>query len=101
MPARKFSKQTPEQILKHLKHFLRDDCRYRLYIDSIGVHFRIDEQFSTGRKQDRARPKDWEDLSKKQKKKCAAKKSRSNPKIRTRKMGRTVSLKGWGEAKKK
>ncbi len=94
MPAKRFSNQKPEQILKHLQKIMKDDCSYNLYVDPLGVSFRIHEHTGGKKKTDRVRPKDWDTMSKSQKRKKAAKKPRSSSKIRSRKMGRTVNLKG-------
>jgi hypothetical protein len=101
MPAKRFSNQTPEQIIKHLAHFLKYKTNYNLYVDPLGVSFRIEEHVEKGSGSRKERPRDWHALSKGKKRRTATKKHRATPKIRSRKMGRTVNLKGWGEAKKK
>ncbi|MFH1402788.1 MAG: hypothetical protein ABIH11_00790 [Candidatus Altiarchaeota archaeon] len=94
MPAKRFSNQTPEQILRHLTRLLKDNYNYNLYVDPLEVGFMISESTSGTKKQDRKRPKDWDSLSKKQKRRKAAIKPRASSKIRGRKQGRTVNLKG-------
>jgi len=94
MPPKRFSNQTPEQIISHLSHFLRNNTLYSLYIDPLGVYFSINECHGGPRRQEVSLPKDWHQMSDKERRDYRNKKRRNNPKIRNVKKGRTVSLKG-------
>jgi len=93
MPPKRFSNQTPEQIVGHLSHFLKRNIMYNLYIDPLGVYYSITEARG-GQKQDFELPKDWHQMSNREKREFRQKKRRVNPKIRNVKKGRTVNLKG-------
>jgi len=94
MPPKKFSNQTSEQIISHLSHFLRSNSMYNLYIDPLGVYYSINEARGGQRKQEVQLPKDWSQMSDRERREYRNKKRRINPKIRSVKKGRTVSLKG-------
>jgi len=98
--SKRFSNQTPEQILKHLKHFLDESVTYDLYIDTLNVNFFIRESIKKRKRgkisEKKKKLKELQknkNLSKRQRKLIATKK-RTRPKIRSVKKGRTVILKG-------
>ena len=97
MPAARFSNQTAEQVLKHLAHFLKPNVSYNLSVDPLAVSYRIEESVHRDPRKIRQRPKDWHELTKRQKREKATKRYRENPKIRSRKLGRTINLSGWGQ----
>ncbi|MCX6695347.1 MAG: hypothetical protein NTU61_03540 [Candidatus Altiarchaeota archaeon] len=94
MPPKKFSNQNPEQIISHLANFLKDNNMYNLYIDPLGVFFSINEARGGQRKQEVPLPRDWHQMSERERREYRNKKRRVSPKIRSVKKGRTVSLKG-------
>jgi len=94
MPEKRFSNQTPEQIISHLSHFLRYNTSYNLFIDPLGIYYEIKESQGNVRKQEIQLPKDWHQMSRKQRRDYRNKKRRVMPKIRNAKKGRTVNLKG-------
>ena len=93
MPPKRFSNQTPEQIVSHLTHFLKNNLMYNLYIDPLGVYYRIDEARG-GQKERFELPGNWHQMSNREKREFRQKKRRIMPKIRNVKKGRTVNLKG-------
>ena len=93
MPEKRFSNQTPEQIISHLTFFLRNNMNYNLYIDPLGIYYEIKEARG-GVKQDMQLPANWNQMSQKECRDYRHKKRRGHAKIRSVKKGRTVSLKG-------
>lgn len=98
--GKKFSNQTPEQVISHLCHLLGYDTKYDLSVDPFGVYFVIREcsRQSRGSKKQGSDKRDrirGEHSSMKPRQiKLSNTKKRINPKIRSVKKGRTVPLKG-------
>lgn len=91
-----FGNQDVEQIISHLRHFLRNNLKYNLKIDPMGVHFEIDEAIV---KEQRVTNRDQFSselggMSRKQRRLFNLKRRRSRPKLRSVKKGRTVPLRG-------
>jgi len=94
--GKRFSNQTAEEIIRHIRHFLSGQNTYNLSIDPLCIHFTINESTRPPKKvSDKRRllREEHKDLSK-GKRRLAGTKKRTKPKIRTVKKGRTVSLKG-------
>ena len=94
---KRFRNQSSVQILKHLSHLLSSNANYSLYVDPLGVYFEVRE--SRGRRKKRVSSKKQMIKSeqsgmKPRQKKLSNTKKRINPKIRSVKKGRTVTLKG-------
>lgn len=98
MGPRRFSNQTVEQILKHLGNFLDVTSAYDLQIDPLGIYFSIRESTrhrrSKGRSEKREKIRGQQDCMTKRERKLSNTKKRTQPKIRSVKKGRTVTLKG-------
>jgi len=95
----KFSRQTPEEIIKHLAHLLSYDTLYNLRVDPLRTHFYISEAVNKrrGKKGLSAKEKKYLEEVKNERprtRRLAATKKRTKPKIRSVKKGRTVVLKG-------
>jgi len=96
MSGKFFGNQDHEQIIGHLKNFLRDGVRYNLSIDGLGIHFEIKEAIQHERRMTNSElfKNELSGMSKKERKEFNLKRRRMRPKIRSVKKGRTVSLKG-------
>ncbi|MFC2154038.1 hypothetical protein ACFLRC_00965 [Candidatus Altiarchaeota archaeon] len=99
MPGEKrFSNQTPDQIIKHLSNLLSTDTSYSLRVDPLGVYFEIKESRGGRKKKKlsdkRAKIKSEQGKMSPRQRKLSNTKKRINPKIRSVKKGRTVTLKG-------
>jgi len=96
MGSKFFSNQDSEQILAHLRNFLRKGLKYNLRIDPLGIHFEINEAVYRGERvtnQDQF-SNELHQMSNKQRRLFNLKRRRSKPKLRSVKKGRTVSLRG-------
>lgn len=93
---KRFGNQTPEQIIKHLCHYLGYNARYNLTIDPLEVHFVITESMGSkkGLSDKRRRIREEQRGKSKKYRKMLGTKKRTRPKIRSVKKGRTVELKG-------
>jgi hypothetical protein len=96
MGSKYFGNQEKEQIIAHIKSFLRPGLRYNLKIDPLGIHFEI---FEAVRREERKTNREQfghevRDMTQKERRRFNLKRRRTNPKIRSVKRGRTVSLKG-------
>ncbi|MFH0860464.1 MAG: hypothetical protein V1921_04635 [Candidatus Altiarchaeota archaeon] len=96
MSGKFFRNQTSEEIIKHLAHFLGCDSKYDLFIDPLGVYFRIVESHRTGggpsHKRELMRQR-REGMTRGERKRIGSRKM-TRPKIRSVKKYRTVNLKG-------
>lgn len=96
MNGRFFGNQTAEQILSHLRNLLRNNLKYNLKADPLGIHFEIDEAIQhDGRITNRDQfGREFEGMSGKQRRLFNLKRRRVKPKLRSVKRGRRISLKG-------
>jgi len=96
MGSKFFSNQDSEQILAHLRNFLRNGLKYNLKIDPLGIHFEIDETIRRDQRITNQEQFSHElhGMSQKQRRLFNLKRRRSKPKLRSVKKGRTVSLRG-------
>ena len=94
--GKRFGNQDKEQVIKHLSKLLKQNTRYSLTSDPLGIHFEIRESTRQPKvlseKQRRIR-EETKHLSKRKRRSIGTKK-RIRPKIRSVKKGRTVNLKG-------
>ncbi|VVB52359.1 Uncharacterised protein [uncultured archaeon] len=99
MPERRFSNQTPEQILGHLRNFLHPENQYDLVVDPLGIHMFIRECLKSSRRKQRKILTEKEMRIQRDQQnmkpsdiRLSNTKKRVNPKIRSVKRGRTVKL---------
>jgi hypothetical protein len=92
----RFSKQTKEETIKHLRHILKDKTIYDISTDPLQIHIEIKECIRQPKEASDKRKrikKEYQSQSKK-KRRLSGTRKRIKPKIRTVKKGRTVNLKG-------
>lgn len=96
MSSKFFGNQDCEQIIGHLRNFLRRNVRYNLSIDGLGIHFEINEAIAHERRVTNREQfgSELSGMSNKERRLFNLKRRRIKPKIRSVKKGRTVSLKG-------
>jgi hypothetical protein len=96
MGSKFFGNQDSEQILAHLRNFLRRNLRYNLKVDPLGIHFEISEAIQRNDRLTNQEQFSHElrGMSQKQRRLFNLKRRRSKPKLRSVKKGRTVSLRG-------
>ncbi len=96
--GKRFRNQSAGQILGHLARLFDGESEYDLCVDPLGVFFEIRESRGRGKKKKPSRKKrrirSEQSQMKPRQKKLSNTKKRINPKIRSVKKGRTVTLKG-------
>lgn len=96
--GKRFRNQSAEQILGHLGRLLDGQSEYNLFVDPLGIYFEVRESRGNGKKKKPSRKKrrirSEQSGMKPRQKKLSNTKKRINPKIRSVKKGRTVTLKG-------
>lgn len=96
MSRKFFGNQDCEQIIGHLRNFLRRGVRYNLSIDGLGVHFEINEAIQHERRMTNREQfkNELSGMSNKERREFNLKRRRIKPKLRSVKKGRTISLGG-------
>lgn len=96
MAGKFFGNQDAGQVLSHLRNLLRNNLRYNLKADPLGIHFEVDEAIQHERRTTNRDQfgHELEGMSGKQRRLFNLKRRRVKPKLRSVKKGRTLSLKG-------